>query len=195
LYNGFGNVPRLNNRATVYERATPIEFSHVVFYTENLAAVEEWYIQGLGFRISDSYPGRGLFMRCSESGGHHDLFFLQLPHVKRGLNHLAFAVRDIHEVFGGGLHFSRRGWQTEIGPGRHPISSGYFWYFKCPAGGATEYAADEDFCTSDWLPREFQPVPENYAEWAAMGDVDMRTKKRNAAASVADPNDGGVRAS
>ena len=60
---------------------------------------------------------------------------------------------------------------------------------------ATEYSADEDFCTSDWLPREFKPLPENYAEWAAMGEIDMRTKKRNAVASDADPINSGGKAS
>ena len=193
LYNGYGSVPRTNVRAPMYPQAAPVEISHVVFYTENLAAIEEWYVKSLGFHVSDSYPGRGLFMRCSEAGGHHDAFFLQLPNVKRGLNHVAFTVRDIHEVFGGGVHFSRLGWQTEIGPGRHPISSGYFWYFKCPAGGASEYSADEDFCTSEWVPREFAPAPENYAEWAAMGDVDMRSRKRNAAATSTDATPEGAR--
>ena len=43
---------------------------------------------------------------------------LNRPSPKRGLNHVAFTVRDIHEVFGGGLHFSRCGWETQLGPGR-----------------------------------------------------------------------------
>ena len=51
--------------------------------------------QRLGFRLSDRYPGRGHFLRCSARGGHHDLFLLQTPEAKRGLNHVAFTVRDI----------------------------------------------------------------------------------------------------
>ena len=122
-----------------------------------------WHIAGetvrageasrFGFISSDSYPGRGAFMRCAPEGGHHDLFLLQLPTGKRGINHVAFTVRDIHEVFGGGLHFSRCGWETQLGPGRHPVSSAYFWYFKNPAGGLIEYYADEDQLTGDWQPR------------------------------------------
>ena len=54
------------------------------------------------------------------------MFLLQPPVPKRGLHHVAFAVRDIHEVFGGGLHISQCGWETELGPGRHPISSAIF---------------------------------------------------------------------
>ncbi len=60
----------------------------------------------------------------------------------------------------------KQGWKTEIGPGRHPVSSAYFWYFKNPCGGAIEYFADEDFVTPKWRPRNLKVVPENFAEWA-----------------------------
>ena len=127
---------------------------------------------------SDSYPNRGAFMRCAPEGGHHDLFLLQLPSGKRGLNHVAFTVRDIHEVFGGGLHFSRKGWETQLGPGRHPVSSAYFWYFRNPAGGLIEYYADEDQLTAEWQPREFEPGPTVFAEWAIDGGLDGNTRRQ-----------------
>ena len=111
-------------------------------------------------------------------GGHHDLFLLQTPDKKVGLNHVAFAVRDIHEVFGGGLHFDRCGWKTQLGPGRHPISSAYFWYFVNPAGGLIEYYADEDQLTDAWEPREFEPGPTRFAEWAVDGGLDGNTRRQ-----------------
>ncbi len=167
----------VNARSPVYERATPIEVGHVVVFTEDLPAVERFYVERLGFVVSDRYPGRGVFLRTSAEGGHHDLFLLQPPGAKRGLNHVAFVVRDIHEVFGGGLHVSRCGWETEIGPGRHPISSAYFWYVKNPAGGLAEYYADEDQCDADWQAREFTPSAERFAEWAVVGGIDGTTRR------------------
>lgn len=131
-----------------------------------------------GFVTSDRYPGRGVFMRCAAQGGHHDLFLLQLPTGKVGLNHVAFTVRDIHEVFGGGLHMSRCGWTTQLGPGRHPISSAYFWYFENPCGGLIEYNADEDHLTEAWQAREFQPGPTMFAEWAIDGGIDGHTRRQ-----------------
>ncbi len=91
---------------------------------------------------------------------------------KRGLNHVAFTVRDIHEVFGGGMNFSRCGWETDLGPGRHPVSSAYFWYFRCPAGAMTEYYANEDQLTPAWKARDMEFKPENFAEWAIAGGLD-----------------------
>lgn len=170
--------PRVNRRGPIYERATPIEVGHVVFFVADVGAAERFYAERLGFVASDRYPGRGVFLRCAADGGHHDLFLLQLPSGKRGVNHVAFTVRDIHEVFGGGLHVSRCGWQTELGPGRHPISSAYFWYFRNPAGGLIEYYADEDELTGDWQPREFEPGPTVFAEWAIDGGIDGNTRRQ-----------------
>ncbi len=170
--------PRVNQRGPIYERATPIEVGHVVFFVADVKACEAFYASRFGFVASDRYPDRGTFMRCAADGGHHDLFLLQLPSGKRGLNHVAFTVRDIHEVFGGGLHFSRCGWDTQLGPGRHPVSSAYFWYFQNPAGALVEYYADEDHLTADWQPREFEPGPTVFAEWAIAGGLDGHTRRQ-----------------
>ncbi|MGE0314095.1 MAG: VOC family protein [Lautropia sp.] len=176
--NSWNARTRIDRPSTFYERAHPIEVGHVVFFTDDVAAASAFYRERLGFILSDSYPGRGAFLRCAPRGGHHDLFLLQLPDGKRGLNHVAFTVRDIHEVFGGGLHVARDGWSTQLGPGRHPISSAYFWYFKCPAGGLIEYYADEDELTQAWQPREFQPGPTVFAEWAIDGGLDGHTRRQ-----------------
>jgi len=180
--NAWGQPGRgVNLRSTFYERAEPVEVGHVVFFTDRLAEMERFYVASLGFAVSDRYPGRGVFLRCAPEGGHHDLFLLQPPVAKRGLNHVAFAVRDIHEVFGGGLHISRCGWETELGPGRHPISSAYFWYVKNPAGGLAEYYTDEDQLDGRWEARDFQPSPELFAEWAVAGGIDGKSRRAKAA--------------
>ena len=132
--NPYGAVARVNQASPVYDRATPIEIGHVVLFTDQLKTAQAFY-ESLGFVVSDEYPNRGVFLRCGEQAGHHDLFLLQVPNKKPGLNHVAFTVRDIHEVFGGGLHMSRCGWKTQLGPGRHPVSSAFFWYFESPCGG------------------------------------------------------------
>jgi len=169
---------RVNQASPAYERALPIEVGHVVFFVKSLDKVTQFYQDVLGFVISDRYPGRGHFLRCAPRGGHHDLFLLQLPEARNGLNHVAFTVRDHHEVFGGGLHMSRCGWDTELGPGKHPISSAIFWYFVSPAGALVEYYADEDELTEDWQPREFTPGPTVFAEWAIKGGIDGHTRRQ-----------------
>ena len=175
--NPWGGVRRIDTPAPIYENAQPVEIGHVVFFTDRLEQMEAFYT-ALGFVASDRYPGRGVFLRCAAEAGHHDLFLLSLPNKSPGLNHVAFTVRDIHEVFGGGLHMSRCGWKTQLGPGRHPISSAFFWYFENPCGGLIEYNADEDHLTGRWQERSFEHGPTVFAEWAIDGGIDGHTRRQ-----------------
>jgi hypothetical protein len=175
--NPWGRPSRIDAASPIYAKAEPIEIGHVVLFTTQLDAMEAFYA-ALGFITSDRYPGRGVFMRCSADGGHHDLFLLQVPGKAQGLNHIAFTVRDIHEVFGGGMNMDRCGWKTQLGPGRHPISSAYFWYFDNPCGGLIEYNADEDHLTENWQPRQFEPSATMFAEWAVDGGLDGQTRRQ-----------------
>lgn len=177
-YNTWDRKGRINQASPAYERAQPIEVGHVVFFVKDVQACECFYVENFGFAASDRYPERGAFLRTAPDGGHHDIFLLQRPDKHAGLNHVAFTVRDIHEVFGGGMHISRCGWDTQLGPGRHPVSSAYFWYFKNPAGALVEYYADEDQLTADWQPREFEPGPTVFAEWAIDGGLDGNTRRQ-----------------
>jgi catechol 2,3-dioxygenase-like lactoylglutathione lyase family enzyme len=162
---------RLDTPGTVYRRAAPRRLGHVVMLVPDIARVEEFYRETLGFWLSDRYPGRGVFLRGRADADHHQLFLLKSPDATTHFHHLAFEVHDVHEVFGGGLAFAERGWETHIGPGRHVISSCYFWYFKNPCGGALEYFADVDWLTAAWQPREMPQEPQWFAEWALASGI------------------------
>lgn len=175
--NGPGVARRIDRRSPVYAESRPISLGHVVMFVDNLQTTVDFFVKKLGFVVSDSYPGHAAFLRACTPGSHHDLFVLARP-GRPGLNHVAFTVSNIHEVFGAGLAMSRKGWETDIGPGRHPISSAYFWYLKSPLGGAVEYYADDDWCTEAWQPREFERRPELFAEWAIAGGIDGTTRRQ-----------------
>jgi len=164
-FNAPGCVQRLDRPAPFYGRALPQEISHVVLGVPDIRAVERFYCGRLGFRVSDRYVGRAVFLRASPAGNHHHLFVLNSGDRKLRFDHIAFKVRDVHEVIGGGQALAARGWTTHAGPGRHYPSSACFWYFKSPLGGAAEYAADEDMVTAKWRPRRFVMAPENFSEW------------------------------
>ena len=162
-----GRTGRLNQRARFYESARPLEMSHVVFMVTNAEIELSFYADRVGFRISDGYPGRGYFLRGRASHNHHNLFVLNPggKGEKLGFHHVAFELANIHELFGGGLNMTRKGWKTMLGPGRHPISSCYFWYFLNPGGGGAEYDFDSDVVDDNWVPGEFKQTPQAFAEW------------------------------
>jgi catechol 2,3-dioxygenase-like lactoylglutathione lyase family enzyme len=167
-FNMPGRVGRLNARARFYQFAQPMEMTHVVYMIPETSREVEFYVGRLGFRISDCYPNRGYFLRGGASQNHHNLFLLNPPGAggKLGFHHLAFEMANIHELFGGGLNMTRKGWKTMLGPGRHPISSCYFWYFLNPCGGGAEYDFDSDVVDENWVGEEFSQTPEVFAEWS-----------------------------
>jgi catechol 2,3-dioxygenase-like lactoylglutathione lyase family enzyme len=176
--NQHGDIRRVDAPSPVYERAQPIGIGHVVFFVEDLEGVEAFYREKLGFQVSDRYIGKGVFMRAGVEGHHHDLFLLRVPNKAAGLNHVAFTVRDIHEVIGGGMAMNRKDWSTFIGPGRHPISSAYFWYVNSPLGGAFEYYTNDDYLTAAWQPRTLEHRLELFTEWAVEGGLDGNTRRQ-----------------
>lgn len=163
-FNTPGRPDRINTRGEFFSSASPLEMTHTVFMIDEPDKVVPFYRERLGFIASDSYPGRGYFLRGGASNHHHNLFLLNVG-KKRGFHHLAFELSSIHELFGGGLNMTRRGWRTALGPGRHPISSCYFWYFHSPCGGAAEYDFDSDVVDERWVPGEHVQSPEVFAEW------------------------------
>ena len=170
------NVPgapgRIDKPTTYYERATPQEISHVVIGVPDIKAAERFYMKRLGFCVSDRYAGRAVFLRAAPAGNHHHIFLLNSQDGCCHFNHIAFKVRDVHEVIGGGQYIAKRGWETQAGPGRHYVSSACFWYFKSPLGGAAEYAADEDVVTEKWRARTHQLTPDIFSEWTFNAPAD-----------------------
>jgi catechol 2,3-dioxygenase-like lactoylglutathione lyase family enzyme len=164
-FNAPGAPQRINRRGVRYQRALPQEISHVAIGVNDAGEASRFYTERLGFLVSDRYADRGVFMRCSPVGNHHHLFLLngREPHTR--FNHLAFKVRDIHEVIGGGQHLDSLGWKTFAGPGRHMVSSACFWYFLSPFGGSWEYAADEDMVNEDWESTDFAATSHIFSEW------------------------------
>lgn len=169
-YNHARQGGRVNRRSDYHKQARPEMISHVVYFAPNYDAAIDFYRGRLQFRLSDQYPGDSIFLRANGANQHHNLFLIKGP-GQLGFHHVAFELGSIHEVIGGGLAMVERGWQTLIGPGRHAVSSAYFWYFKTPCGGAAEYDWDSDYLTDDWEPRDWPKSHATFAEWLLPGGI------------------------
>lgn len=164
--NSPGTVERIDRRATFYPRAIPQSIGHTVWYVRDPRKIEAFYIDRLGFFVTDRFADdAGVFMRCQEAGGHHNHVVFKSPDGKQKLDHVAFLVRDINEVMAGGMYINGKGWKTAVGPGRHWVSSAFFWYFDNPSGAMAEYFTDEDHVTADWQPETVERTRQSFAEW------------------------------
>jgi hypothetical protein len=63
--NTFDNPVRIDAPSAFYDRAQPVEVGHLVLFTDKLAEMERFYVEKLGFIVSDRYPNRGVFMRST----------------------------------------------------------------------------------------------------------------------------------
>ena len=153
-YNGPGRIERAGGRAPGVlreERVRPRKLGHAVVGTPDLAATMAFFLDGLGFKVSDYVADHGAFMRCSTD--HHNVLAMQAP--VPFLHHTSWQVDDIDEVGRGAQamledHPERHVW----GLGRHHAGSNFFWYLKDPAGNFSEYYSDMDCVVDDqlWTP-------------------------------------------
>lgn len=159
-----GRPQRVNTRYQFSTRPEILHLGHVVIHCQNLEETYAFYRDRLGFRLSDWFPDLGYFLRSALSHDHHTLFLFKLGDLT-GINHASYQMRSFDDLAIAGEALEKKGWKSLTGPGRHHIGSNYFWYFHSPCGGAVEYHADIDYLTDDWVPREWQFVPEVVAAW------------------------------
>jgi len=166
LVNFPGQPRRKNTPVDFTQRPQVRHLGHVAIFVPDLQKAQDFYEKRLGFRASDLYPGRGVFLRAAGSHDHHNLFLLQRP-KGLGFHHMSFEVADFHEVMMGGRYMQKEGWKSHFGPGRHTLGSNYFWYFALPFEGSCEYYSDMDYLDDDWETRSWDYSPDIVAAWTA----------------------------
>jgi catechol 2,3-dioxygenase-like lactoylglutathione lyase family enzyme len=169
LSNGPGCNQRLNARAPGALRREPVrprKLGHVVVGTTHLEASRRFFVDGVGFKVSDEVRGHALFVRCSSE--HHNLLLQPAP--VPFLHHTSWEVEDVDEVGRGAMamlegHPERHVW----GLGRHFIGSNFFWYLRDPAGNFSEYYSDMDCITDDqlWTPGMWEPTLRALYAWGS----------------------------
>ncbi len=157
-YNGPGRPERIGCRAPGVLRTGPVsprKLGHAVIGTTDLAATKAFFVDGLGFKVSDLIKDTGAFLRCSTD--HHNVLVLNAPVAF--LHHTSWQVDDIDEIGRGATamlqgHPERHVW----GLGRHHAGSNFFWYLKDPAGNFAEYYSDMDCIVDDqtWTPEALE---------------------------------------
>lgn len=157
--NGPGRTGRSNRRSATVERDGPVlprKLGHVVIGTPDAGLSQRFFVDGIGFKVSDEVTGVAAFLRCSTD--HHNLLVQSAP--VPFLHHTSWQVDDVDEVGRGATrmlegHPERHVW----GLGRHFIGSNFFWYLRDPAGNFSEYYADMDVIVDDqlWQPGQWEP--------------------------------------
>lgn len=156
------DVARGSARPLAVGEAIPEKISHVVFHSPQHKEITQWFIDVLGFRLSDWIGDFMSLIRCNTA--HHRIAFLPGPAC---LNHIAYDMPSVDEMMRGLKRLRRAGHDTAWGPGRHTAGNNTFTYYVTPAGFAVEYTSElEDVPDDDsWEPRTFAPAPEIMDQW------------------------------
>lgn len=137
------------------DRVQPSNLTHLVLGSPDQPATLAFFVEGLGFEISDELPGVIAFTRCGDV--HHNVA-VQAAATPQ-LHHVAFEVEDVDEVARGGTAMTQADPERHLwGLGRHAIGSNWFWYLRSPAGHFVEYTADVDRITAQdrYAPKDWQ---------------------------------------
>jgi catechol 2,3-dioxygenase-like lactoylglutathione lyase family enzyme len=157
-YNAPGRIVRDTARSESVLRDGPVrprKLGHVVLGSIDQAYSQRLFVDGLGFKISDSVIGRAAFLRCSTD--HHNVLIQNAP--AQFLHHTSWQVEDVDEVGrGASLMLDADPARHVWGLGRHHIGSNFFWYLRDPAGNFAEYYSDLDCIIDDelWQPEIFE---------------------------------------
>ena len=131
----------------------PRSLSHLVYFVPDVAKAEAFYVNRLGFRVTDRFDGVGPFIQPAGSLDHHSHFLIGAPAFMQGVEHFTFHFSGPTDIMQNGTHFAEAGYQPFWGPGRHVFGSNWFWYFNSPFGCHIEMDADMDLLDNTWVPR------------------------------------------
>jgi catechol 2,3-dioxygenase-like lactoylglutathione lyase family enzyme len=154
------DVQRGTVRPIAARAAIPEKISHIVLHSPNHKAMTDFFINVLGFKLSDWLGDFMSFLRCNE--WHHRIAVLPGPAC---LNHVAYDMPSVDEMLRGVGKLKRL--QTEIlwGPGRHTAGNNTFSYFATPNGFLIEYTAELERVTDDWKATVHPPTASNMDQW------------------------------
>lgn len=155
------DVARREPRTLSRWEGVPQKISHIVLHSPDHKAMVNFFVDVLGFKVSDWLGDFMCFLRCNAA--HHRLAILPGPPC---LNHVAYDMLSVDDMMAGISRLKQHGTDIRWGPGRHTAGNNTFSYFTTPAGFAVEYTSeleDVDFETHE--AKVHVPGPKVMDQW------------------------------
>jgi predicted enzyme related to lactoylglutathione lyase len=155
------DVARGAQRTIARWDGVPVKISHIVLHSPDHKALCQWFIDVLGFKLSDWLGDFMCFLRCNSA--HHRIAILPGPPC---LNHVAYDMEGLDGMMRGIHRLKLKGTDIIWGPGRHTAGNNTFSYFTTPSGFAVEYTSElEDVDFDNWQDQVFTPAPLVMDQW------------------------------
>ncbi|MBI2770997.1 MAG: VOC family protein [Burkholderiales bacterium] len=173
------------------QRDRPSRLAHAVMNSHDVAAVQPFYENALGFRLSDRTRIMA-FLRLPQAAGgdHHSIALADADNDC--LNHIAFVMPSMESVMRGGGRMKDAGYAIEWGPGRHGPGDNIFNYFVGPGGFVIEYTADVEQVDDSHVargPQDWKWPPGRLDQWGIAVGPTPRLKDAQKQIAFAKPGD------
>ncbi len=118
----------------------PLKLGHVAYRCLDIQPVMKFYMEILGFRLSDIRGDFFCFLRCNSD--HHAINFVNDP--KAQLHHIAFELKDWPEIHRACDYLAKNKLLLVWGPGRHIIGHNIAAYHRNHDGVRVELYTEMD---------------------------------------------------
>ena len=151
-YNNYETSRRVNERVAHRSGVRPTRIGHVVYLIkpEGREKASAFYLERLGFRLTDRSLRVGDFMRVPGIADHHSLLLMWIRQKLVRFDHAGVELPGFDDVLASGAYMNGRGWKDTWGPGRQSLGSHVFWHFENPCGGEIEFFTDMDRFDDGW---------------------------------------------
>ncbi len=161
----------------------PLRVTHVVLNTVDIDLLSSFYVDVLGFAVSDWSEHQMVFLR--NGSDHHSIAFNQAEHAS--VNHVAYELASLDHFLKSVGRMKGAGIEPLWGIGRHGPGDNCFAYYGDPAGFVPEFTADVQQIEDDgWIPRVWQRIPSQSDLWHLAGPPSPEFRKTGA--GQPDPN-------
>jgi catechol 2,3-dioxygenase-like lactoylglutathione lyase family enzyme len=132
----------------------PLKLGHIAFSVPSAPAITKFYVDALGFRVSDWIEDMFAFLRCGPD--HHSVNFL--TGSTTFMHHIAYELKDWSHVLTACDILGHEKRPIIWGPGRHRVGHNIFIYHRDPDDNILEFYTELDQMKEEEL-GYFEPRP------------------------------------
>jgi catechol-2,3-dioxygenase len=171
---------RVNRSVRIAAGAKPVRrLGHFVLHVSNHDESVKWLSERFGLIPSDYFGTTdepphifGTFLRVdagTKTVDHHCLLVLQSERVSS--HHISFEMTGLDDLMCAHDFLVEKGYQLDVGVGRHMLGSQIFDYWKDPSGFRVEHYTDGDVVNHDHRPEIFTGTADETTQWGARPDA------------------------
>jgi catechol 2,3-dioxygenase-like lactoylglutathione lyase family enzyme len=143
----------------------PRRVGHINVLTEDVQRLSSFYVDELGFRVTDYLGDEGIWLHLNSDHHVHAMLQKDIAHF----HHFALEVVDFGEMRVFLDHLAKHGRWVIWGPGRHGVAASLFAYIRIPEEDLiVELYSDMEQLRPGHEPRNWDDTPHSSNVWGTL---------------------------